>query len=451
MTRATAAAPALPAQGHAPPPHQPNPDAPALRPQDTLPLAIVGCDFRVCSAQWRNLLLLHDEEKAELATALRDAGGVTGLVVVETCNRVEWLASTPMPLWAGEVMRAQMLDRWVRADLHPRPRLDQIPKPYTYAGRSAVRHLLRVAVGLESFVVGEREIAGQLNRALAAARLAGQGSGFHNALQTAVGRTVKKVQRMTAWRHHGRGVHSLAIEVLQRHLQQHPPANGKPTVVVIGMGEIGRKVAGLVGTIAKCKVVRVNRTVPPERRNEVRPLSEVKQLLANCDAVVVATGARDPVVDLAALRLPPRQAPLLVVDLGAPAQVAGYQQQQAVYCGLDDLLSLPTVAPDDAESGHVLELVEEGLREFLLECRKRDWAGVLRAVHDSYEAASYVQLPALLAAELPDRPDDRARLEAAMRELLRTLARDVVQQIEAAAEERTRVTHLPARRRPTIL
>ncbi len=415
-----------------------HPDAPALRPQDQLPLAIVGCDFRVASAQWRNLLLLDDQERAELTASLRNAAGVTGLVTVETCNRVEWLASTPMPQWAGEVMRAQMLDRWVRADLHPRPRLEHIPNPYIYAGRSAVRHLLRVAVGLESFVVGEREIAGQLNKALAAARVAGQGSGFHNALQTAVGRTVKKVQRLTVWRHHGRGVHSLALEELQRHLQAGGQVNAKPTVVVVGMGEIGRKVAHLIASIAKCKVIRVNRTVGADRKQEVKPLSDLPRLLLQADALVVATGARDPVVDLNTLRLPVRDQPTLVMDLGAPAQVVGYHQPHIRYCGLDDLLSSPTVAPDDAESGHVLELVEEGLREFVLECRKREWAGILRAVHDSYESASYTQLPQLLAGEARDRPEDALRLQEAMRDLLRNFTRDVVAHIESAAEERTR-------------
>ncbi|MSQ82806.1 MAG: hypothetical protein EXR77_07800 [Myxococcales bacterium] len=403
-----------------------------------MPLAIVGCDFRVASAQWRNLLLPSDLERANLALALRDAAGVTGLVAVETCNRVEWLASTPMPQWAGEVMRAQMLDRWMRAGVDPLPRIDQMPKPYLYCGHAAVRHLLRVAVGLESFVVGEREIAGQLNRSLAAARLAGQGSPFHNALQTAVGRTVKKVQRLTEWRHHGRGVHSLALQVVRQHLDELTQGEFKATVVVVGMGEIGRKIAGLLTVHGKCRVVRVNRTVADERRGEWRPLAHLPELLLTADAVVVATGARDPIVDFATLQLPVRAKPTLIVDLGAPAQVCGHGQPHLAYRGLDDLLALPTVAPTEIESSHVLDLVEEGLREFVLECRKRDWSGLLRAVHDSYESASYTQLPLALATELGANPENLARVQEVMRDLLRNLTREIVQHIETAANDRTR-------------
>jgi len=403
----------------------------------TLPLAVVGCDFRVASAQWRHQLLLSEAERQALTDGMRVAAGATGLVVVETCNRVEWLCSSPIPQWAGDVLRAQMLERWARMGGSGAPDQAHMPNPYVYAGRSAVRHLLRVAVGLESFVAGEREIAGQLNRALATARLAGHGSVFHNALQTALGRTVKKVQRLTTWRHHGRGVHSVALDAVVRHVKAHA-LPGRPSVTVVGMGEIGRKTADLLAGVAKCRVVRINRTLPADGRGDWRPLSELAASAAQSDAVVVATGARDAIAtvdDLCRGRAPDRP-PLLVVDLGAPAQVVGHGHAHAVLLTLDDLLNLPAVAADDAETAHVVELVEEGLREFVLECRKRSLAGLLRAVHDCYDSAAYQLLPDLLAAELGDRPaEERARLEIALRELLRNFTRDVVQHVETTADE----------------
>ncbi len=404
----------------------------------TLPLAVVGCDFRVGSAQWRNLLLLTETERLELTAALRVACGATGLVVLETCNRVEWLVSSLIPLWAGEVLRAQMIDRWLRVRGGRFAPDEHTPNPYVYTGRSAVRHLLRVAVGLESFVAGEREIAGQLYRALASARQVGHGSVFHNALQTALGRTVKKVERLTTWRHHGRGVHSVVLEAVTKHLQTRGLTHNRPVAIVVGMGEIGRKAADLLASQARCKVTRVNRTVPAERQMEWRQLSELPTLVKTADVVVVATGARDPIADMRSL-FDDRVAdqPLLVVDLGAPAQVFGQPPPQVLLMTLDDLLGSPMDAPAEEETAHVVELVEEGLREFVLECRKRSLAGLLRAVHDRYDAVAYTDLPALLANELPDQaPEDRARIEALVRNLLRNFTRDVVQHIETTAEDR---------------
>lgn len=425
---------------------------PAPRPRAALsgrrnavpPLVVVGCDFRVASSLWRSQLLLSGEERARLAEALRLACQSAGLMVLETCNRVEWVATAADPLWTGEVMRAQMAARWHSAaevlQLDPR----RLPSPYVYTGRPAVAHLLRVAVGLESFVVGEREIAGQLNKALVAARGAGQTSKLHNALQTALGRTVKKVQRRTAWRHTTRGVHSLALEVLQEHLRQ-TGAEGRPgprpRVAVVGMGEIGRKAAGVIEAHGGCEVLRVNRTVPANRQGEWLPLEQLKGLLPSLSAVVVATGARAPVLHLRELTSKPaqRSPPLLVVDLGSPMQVTGAELPWIRYAGLDQLVARPNVGPSDEEVAAAVEVVEEGVREFQLECKKRDLAPLLRAAHDLYDTTAYLKLPELLERELPGEAygEARKRVQQAARDLLRDMARDMVREIEHVADLRT--------------
>lgn len=408
------------------------------------PLVVVGCDFRVASSLWRSQLLLTPEERARLADELRQACQSAGLMVLETCNRVEWVATAADPVWTGEVMRAQMAARWTSAaealQLDPR----RMPSPYVYTGRPAVAHLLRVAVGLESFVVGEREIAGQLNKALVAARGAGQTSKLHNALQTALGRTVKKVQRRTAWRHTTRGVHSLALEVLQEHLRQTgaDQRNGrKPRVAVIGMGEIGRKAAGVIEAHGGCEVLRVNRSIPAARQGEWLPLDRLAELLPGLDALVVATGARTPVIHLRDLTRKPAQKspPLLVVDLGSPMQVSGAELPWIRYAGLDQLVARPNVGPSDEEVAAAVEVVEEGVREFQLECKKRDLAPLLRAAHDLYDNTAYLKLPEMLEHELPGEANAelRKRVQQAARDLLRGMARDLVREIEHVAEVRT--------------
>ncbi len=389
-----------------------------------VPLAVVGVDFRIASSAWRNHLLLEADERASMTEALRRSCAVEGIVVLETCNRVEWIVAAAHPRWAADVLRAQMQDRWLAAGLHATGRL---PMPYTRVGQAAVQHILRTAVGLESFVVGEREIAGQLNRSVVEARKLGITSSLLNALQTAVGRTVRKVQRLTHWRHHARGVHGLALEAAERIYG--PPSERKRPAVVVGMGEIGRKAAMLLAA-SGWKVQRVNRTVTPERAKEWQRLADLPRLLHPCDLLVVATGAQTPVVDL-------RHGPVpgCLIDLGAPPQIdvpAGVK-----VWGLDELLQLPSARPRAEDEAAVHELVQEGVAEFLVECRKRELAGLLRAVHDAYDRASHEQLPAVLAHEmLNSEPEQIRRVETAVRDVLRDQARTVVQHIEAAAHVR---------------
>ena len=401
-----------------------------------VPLVVAGCDFRVASATWRNRLLLDDEQRGELTRLLGEACDAQGLVVLETCNRVEWIVASKSPRWAGELLRAQMVDRWL-ASGNDGAHVRQLPAPYVYTGRSAVQHLLRVAVGLESFVLGEREIAGQLNRALMAARQAGHASAYHNALQTAVGRTVRKVQRLTHWRHHTRGVHGLALEAARRQLP-HLPGHEKHLIGVLGMGEIGRKASAALSQAGMFKVLHINRTVPPEKANDWLPYASLSEILPSLDALVVATGAREPTVDLD--KLPRRQKPLLVIDLGAPHQVHFTRElatdEASIQCiDLDDLLAEPAASPNLSEMPTVQELVDEGVREFLLETRKRELAGLLRAAHDAYDRHGYELLPVLVDTELAELPEEqRRRVEQSIRGLLRDMTREFVHHVEAAAD-----------------
>jgi glutamyl-tRNA reductase len=387
-----------------------------------VPIALVGVDFRVASSAWRGALLLASEERQALTAALRQAAQVEGLVVLETCNRVEWVVATAEPRWAAEMLRAVMQERWQQAGMVA----TTLPVPYVRTGAAAVAHVLRVAVGLESLVVGEREIAGQWNRAVAQARGQGLAAPLLNALQTTVGRTVRKVQRLTHFRHPSRGVHGLALAAAETV----PPRLGrKRMAVVAGMGEIGRKTAQLLQNQG-WQVVRVNRTAG--RATDWSPWSELLTKAAQADVLVVASAGRAPTVDLRG-----HHVRALVVDLGAPAQVVA-DPEQPVW-GLDELLRLPLALPPEADVTAARELVEAGVAEFLVECGKREQAELLRAAHDAYDRAAYQQLPQLLERELADlEPERRHKLYLGLRELLRDVSRQVVQQVASSARDAVR-------------
>ncbi len=389
-----------------------------------LPLAVVGCDFRVASTHWRNALLLDKAEREQLARALTRASGARGLVVLETCNRVEWILDAQQPAWAAELARAQMTKRWTTTD-------GPVPRPYMHVGEDAAAHLVRVALGMESFVLGEREIAGQLNRAMSAARRLGHASSLLGALQTTLGRAVKRVHRLTRFGATSRGVHGLAVDLLRARLG--PPGAEPWHVAVLGMGEIGRKAATLAEREPHWRVTRANRTTGGTRW---RGMAELLTDLQDVDALVVATGARSPVVQLDDASLRGRaRGPLQVIDLGAPAQVTT-RSDQVQLLGLDDLLSSEHRPFDDADLSRARELVTDAVAEFRAACHKQGVAQLLRGVWDHYDALTHDDLPALLNAQLGAEVDDatRARLQVALRDALRGYTRHVIDEIEQALD-----------------
>ena len=411
---------------------------PKPRHDGLLPLAVIGCDFRVASTAWRNAALLDADARRSLLDGMRRAAGARGIVVLETCNRVEWWIDAPDPRWAADLARAAMVARW-----QPRlPAGSSPPQPYVHVGEDGVRHLARVVVGLESFVAGEREIAGQLNRAMDAAREAGATSPDLNALQTSLGRVVRAVERGTAFRAHGRGVHALAVDVLRARLGAAPSR-----VLVIGMGEIGRKAAALAERERAWGVLRLNRTVDAAHEGAWHRWDELPRLLAEVDAVVIATGARTPVLtqrligealDAAGRRGDGRgtdQRPLWIVDLGAPgqAELPAADESRWRRMDLDDLLISHAPLASSDELHHVHALVEDAVIEHRGVLRRREQGPLLRQIWDGYDDIAWQRLPALVERFGTDLSDEARRgLLDGVRDALRDHARRLIESVDIA-------------------
>ncbi len=70
-----------------------------------IPLAVVGCDFRVAPSRARSQLVLDEHEALQLADELERCGWADGLVVLDTCNRNEWVVASSQPAWAARRIR----------------------------------------------------------------------------------------------------------------------------------------------------------------------------------------------------------------------------------------------------------------------------------------------------------------------------------------------------------
>jgi glutamyl-tRNA reductase len=267
-------------------------------------LFVLGTGQSVASASIRERMHMQaDELHAALDGLLagegrpRRPGLLDEVVPLSTCARLEIYGRARDPERA-----VRLLTRLVarRAGMTP---AEVRKHSYVMRGQAAVRHLLRVAAGLDSVVHGEAQILGQVRAAAhdpAATR--GKGPVLHRLFETALS-TGKKVRTDTEI---GRGAASLASAALAI-LQREIGSLESVSALVLGAGETGELMARLIRKAGVGRLVIANRT--PERARAVAarlgaesaPLSEVSRLLGEADLVVGAVGAEEFVIGPGAL------------------------------------------------------------------------------------------------------------------------------------------------------
>lgn len=305
------------------------------------------------------------------ATAVQRYDRVTEAVVLATCNRVEFYASTRTP---QEEDRTAALDAIEEVIALP-------PEAQQYTGVDVLEHAARVAAGLESAVVGETEILGQVSDAFTTARETGIATGVLSRVGEVAIRAGKRARTETTLE---QGPSSYESAVCRR---IDDALDGDPNrVVVIGAGDIASSVTGAIRKHWPVRVDVVNRSpatwlTSPDGR--WWPLSDLALAVAGADAVVTATGATEPVFEAKhAHRCTPGTP---VVDLGNPADVAPDVATQtavevtdldALAKRVDETAVERSAAIEDAES-----CILESCRRFIDDERANRAEDVLRQLH----------------------------------------------------------------------
>ncbi len=381
-----------------------------------LPLALVGCDFRVASSRWRSRLVLESEERKDIAQRLMAEGWADGFVDLSTCNRNEWIVSTTNPGWAAQILRGLMLDR-----LGPGAGV----RPYVLEGRDAARHLFRVVLGLESLVVGEKQIATQVFKALEDARALGTASRLLNGLGSIAGR----MARIAALQGRGgvtsRGVHTLAVAYLRDHIPLQ-----RARVAVVGLGAIGKRVRAVLEQDPGIEVLGLNRSPMPG----ALPMDRLPSVLELVDAAVVCTAAPEPVITGAMLQGLGRN--LLLVDIGIPEQVERVQTERVVIAGLDELTEYHGTIRGEAGRDDGEDLVEGAMAELVRFCNEPRFLTILDRVERERREMVARVIPGLMEGRFGYLPkEQRQRLEQDLRSALREYNRHIFDAIRDAARE----------------
>ncbi|HYE97058.1 MAG TPA: glutamyl-tRNA reductase [Rubricoccaceae bacterium] len=384
------------------------------------PIRCVGLSAATAPVHVRERVSVGREQLSDfLARARASAGPV---VVLSTCYRVEVYAS-------GATFGAL-------AAL-----LGEEAAPYTYhlEGHAAVRHLYRVATGLESVVIGEPQVLGQVASALPAARAAGPVPPPLRAAFEGAIRVGKRARQHTGI---GRGAASTASVGVRVAAKAVGGLAGRD-VVVLGAGQIARlAVKALRGTGIGALTV-LNRdpdgaaALAASAGGSGRPLEALPALLPHTDIVLCAVASASPLVRVSDLEAAAAQRggrPLVVVDLGMPRNVEpGARTAEGVTLfDVDDLRSEADAALKARlrEVPAVEALVEEEVEAFAAWERRAVAEPLIREVRLKAERIRQAELERLRKVD----SHAAARAEAFSRALVNKLLHDLTVALRASAD-----------------
>jgi glutamyl-tRNA reductase len=284
-------------------------------------LFVLGANHTTAPAEVRDALAMDSAETVRFVRNVRERhGSVAELVVLSTCNRTELYGATTNLAEASKALRHAVGDQ--KGVTH----MQNGDYTYLREGRGAARHLFRVASGLDSLMLGEPQILGQVKEALLAAEEgAGPGPTLMRLFQCA-SHAGKRARSETAI---GRGAMSVAYAGVVMATKVFGDLS-RHRVLVVGAGETGALAGKYLAGEHPEELVVVNRT--HERAVELaealggkaRAMSELDQALLEADVVVTATASPEPLITTAMLEpitKARRSRPLVLVDVASPRDV----------------------------------------------------------------------------------------------------------------------------------
>ncbi|MDQ3979619.1 MAG: glutamyl-tRNA reductase [Actinomycetota bacterium] len=375
-----------------------------------------------------------------LAKALGDLGSrpfVSEAVLLSTCHRTEVYVVAERFHGAVQDVRHFLSET---AFAPPEEFSDHL---YSYNDETAAHHLFRVAAGLESVVVGESQILGQVRDAWEAAREEGTAGPRLSALFRHAIEVGKRARAETGI---GRGIASLSQAAVFMAREQLGTLNDK-RILVIGAGEIGeRVVADLPTSHGAADVLIANRTWERAVALAARVGGRAVQLdalpgaLAEADVVFTSSSGVEVVVEhemLAPVAAVREGRPLLMVDLGMPRNIdpAVRLVPGVTLLDLSDVQSFVRVGLDQRrkEVGAVRTLVAEEVARYLDATTARRVAPTVGALHDRGEQLRTAELDRFRARLAGLDPRQREAVEALTRGLVAKLLHEPTVRLKDAA------------------
>lgn len=388
-----------------------------------VPIVVLGLSHRTAPPEARDRHAFPPERMTEALGALRDYSAVREAIIVSTCNRLEIYADVS----DYEVGVAEIKDFLTT---YRNMRVDDFDKYlYTMLGAQAVEQLFRVASGLDSMLIGEAEIIGQVKDAFLAAERAGSvrthlGRLFRMALETG-----KRARTETKIGHEVVSLGAAAVELASRHCDV-----SRSRALVIGAGKMATIVAKHLAARGADTLSIANRTLAraqrlaAQLRASATDLGALPHLLDVVDLIIVATGGEGPMLSMEVFRAALARRMdrgFLVVDISVPrATEPGVERLPGIRLYLlDDLRQIvdATLHGRRAEIPAVESIVSSAVREYVRWYQSRAAAPLIASLRRRADEIRTAEV-AKLFARLPE-------LDARQRETIEAASVSIINKL----------------------
>lgn len=395
-------------------------------------LLALGLNHKTAPVEIRERVALTNGQLGEALSSL--VNYIPQGIILSTCNRTEVYATTDQDHSRSQQAAGKFLSEFGRIPL------DQLaPYLYTYQGEEAARHLFRVASGLESMILGEYEVLGQVRTALEKAEGAGHVhlpllSLFRQAVR--VGRRVREETEISK---NGLSVSSAAVELSRKHF----PALGDCKVLVISAGEAAMLAAKALAKSGVGRILVTSRSY--DRAAELAsgvggqavPFHHLSEALRSASIVISCSGSPHFILDSSSIseamqaRADHR---LLLLDIAVPRDI-NPEVKSIPNVSLYDIDDLKEVAESnrgyrEAEVGKVAAIVEAEAKDFASWWEALEVRPTISALVGKAEKIRQAELSRTLSKMPGLSAEEQQRIEAMSASLVKKLLHDPIRHLK---------------------
>lgn len=400
--------------------------------------ALIGVSHKTAPVEIREQLAIPESALPDALSALVQRDGVREAVILSTCNRVEVFARGE----AGSDLEFSLpgfLSDWRGV---PLPKLK--PYLYQYFQRDAIRHVFRVAASLDSMVVGEPQILGQVKSAYAAARAAGAASGLvEEVMMRALG-VAKKIRSETGIAQNAVSISYAAVELARKIFGS---LEGK-TILVIGAGKMSELAARHLLRCGAGRLLITNRSF--ERAQELAAVFQgeavefenLHDYLAQADIVISSTGAPHFILkkeDGHAILSKRRNKPMFFIDIAVPRDIDPELNKldNIFLYDIDDLQQVvaQNLVERQKEAQRGEQIIEHEVDRFLERAKSLEVVPTIVSLQARLEEIRAMELERLHGKLGALSPEQQQAVEALTRGIVNKILHDPITQLKSAAQE----------------
>lgn len=393
-----------------------------------------GINHKTASVEVREKVAFDLQRLDAAYEALLSRNGVKEAVILSTCNRTEIYCS------GDNALELSALQAWL-ADFHDVDPSSLQASSFAYHDENAVAHVMRVAAGLDSLVLGEPQILGQLKSAYASAMESAAAGGSLGRLLERSFSIAKRVRTETAIGQNPVSVASAAVNMARQLFADF----SDNTALLIGAGKTTELVARHLKQAGIKKIMIANRTLARAQElseqveGEAALLGDIPDLLFDADIVIASTASQLPILGKGAVERAMRarkHRPIFMVDIAVPRDIEPQVSEldDVFLYTVDDLKQVidENLKSRETAASEAEKLIQHGCAEFVQSLRAADAGDVLRRFRSQAENLQQAELEKALQS-LRSGGDAEQVLKSLSRSLTNKLIHQPTVQVRQAA------------------